>query len=87
MSVLDAGSKVSIGCGDEARIRLDGSGASQALELPLLQNAKQLRLKFQRNLTDLIQKGRPTIGQFKPSEPLHDGAGECAFFVTEKFAF
>jgi hypothetical protein len=60
--------------------------APQPLELLVLQDAQQLRLQLQRNVTHLVQKQRALVGQFQPPYFLTDGPGECALLVPEQFA-
>ena len=71
--------------GDQADVNLVRAVAAEPLEFLLLQDAQQFRLKFQRDVADLVQKKRALVREFKASRLLRDGASECAFFVTEQF--
>jgi len=48
--------QIAIGGGDDADIDFDRAGAAHALELAILDHAQQLRLQFQRQFADFIQK-------------------------------
>ena len=60
---------------------------SQAFELPLLKHTQQFGLKLRGNTPDLVEEYRPAVGQLETANPLRDGAGERAAFVTEELAF
>ena len=47
--------QIAIRSGEDAHIDLDRTTATHPLKLTLLQNAQQLRLEIQRNLTDFIE--------------------------------
>ena len=79
--------QIAIGRGDQPGVSAERSCAAQALEFALLQNSQQFRLQLQRNFADLIEKHGAAIRQLEPADTLRDGAGECAFFVAEQFAF
>ena len=64
----------------------DGLGATQTLELLLLQGAQQLGLKFQRHVANLVQKERAAIRHLKSPLGLRPRSREGASFVAEKFA-
>ena len=71
---------------DQADVNLVRTVAAEPLEFLLLQDAQQFRLKFQRNVADLVKKERAFVGEFEPSRFLGDGAGERSFFVAEQLA-
>src|SRR5207245_2919060 len=73
--------------GHQANIHTDGPRAPQPLEFLLLQNTKELGLQLKRDITDLIKEQRALVGQFKPADPLGDGAGEGAYLMAEQLAF
>src|ERR1700733_14629989 len=58
--------------------------AAEPLEFLLLQDAQQFRLKFQRDIANLVKKQCAFVGELEPSRLLGDGACECLFFVTEQ---
>src|ERR1700739_5096620 len=63
-----------------------GPRAAQTLELLLLQDTQELRLKRQRNISHLGQQERSLIGQFETANLLRDSAGKCALLMAKKFA-
>ena len=85
--LLHQGTEVSIGGGDQTRVRRECARTAQAFELALLQDAQQFGLKFERNLANLIQEDGSPIGQLKAADALRDGAGEGASLMSEEFAF
>ena len=60
------------------------SCATQALELLLLQDAKQFGLQRRRNITDLVQKERAFVSQLEAANLLRDGSGERPFFAASR---
>src|ERR1041384_2357063 len=76
--------EVSMGGCDDADIDLHGPCTAETLELVLLENAKQLRLQFERNVPDLIQEQRAAVCAFEPSEAGADGAGKRAALMSEQ---
>ncbi len=85
--LLHQSTEVSIGGGDQARVRREGARTSQAFELALLQDAQQFGLQLERNLADLVQEDGSAIGQLKAADALRDGAGESAALMSEEFTF
>src|SRR5262249_53849892 len=73
------------GC-DNAHINLLRTRAAEALEFMLLQNAQKLRLQIEWDVSDFVKEQSALISQFKAAGFAHDGAGEGAFFMAEKFA-
>src|SRR5262249_20120260 len=73
------------GC-DQAYVNFMRKVAAEPLELLLLQDAQQFWLEFQRDVADLIQKKRASVGEFESPRFLGDGAGERAFFVAKQLA-
>src|SRR6202044_697585 len=57
-----------------------------ALVLAFLQKAQQLRLDFQRQLTDFVEEKRATVGGGDLAPRRRDRAGERAFHVAEELA-
>ena len=72
---------------DQTRIGAQRTRAADALELLLLQHAKDLRLCFERQFADLVQKQSPAVGKLETPATLLRCTGERAFFVTEQLAF
>src|SRR3984893_16647666 len=81
------GFQVTVCRGNQTCIGSQGARTPETLEFPFLQYAKQLRLQFKRNLSNLIQKDRAAIGYFKASDALRDRSCKCAFLVPEQLAF
>ena len=61
--------------------------ASQALEFPLLQDTKKLRLQLERDVADFIQEQRTLMCQLKPADLLCDRTGERSPLMAKQFAF
>jgi len=61
-------------------------GASQPLELPFLQHAKQLCLHLERQLADLVQEDGAPVRELEAALLLLDRAREGAALVSEQLA-
>ena len=61
--------------------------SAQPFKLAVLQDAQQLRLQFERQLADLVEKQSAAMSQLKASDALRQRAGERASFVPEQFTF
>ena len=83
---LDHLFEVAIGGCNQSRVRSERARAAEALELPLLKHAKQLRLQLERDFADLVQEHGPAVRELEASDPLRDGAGERALLVPEQLA-
>jgi hypothetical protein len=51
-----------IGRGDDPHVDFERPGPPHSLELSVLQDSQQLGLDFLREIADLIQENRPSIG-------------------------
>ena len=72
-------------CGShDAHIHFFGSCAAQPLEFPLLQDAQKLRLQFEGDVANFIEKQRTLVRQFEPPDFLSNSAGEGAALVAKK---
>jgi len=69
---------------DQADIHLVRVVAAEPLELLLLQDPQQFRLKFQRDVAYLIKKERALVRKLKTSRFLRDRPGKCSLFVAEQ---
>src|SRR5437667_1954650 len=78
--------EVAVRRGDEADVDLDRLRTPDPLELLLLQDAQQLRLKLERDLADLVEEQRAAVGHLEAADLLGDGAGEGAPLVPEELA-
>src|SRR5438105_15161594 len=56
----------------------------QALEFPLLQDPQELRLEFQGDVTDLVQKQRALVSELQAAGLLRDRAGESPALVPKQ---
>src|SRR5580692_3153009 len=83
-SLFDHGGQIPMrGC-NQADVNLMRTVAAEPLEFLLLQDPQQFRLKFQRDIANLVKKQRAFVGEFEPSRFLGDGAGKGSFFMAEK---
>lgn len=71
--LLDHLAEVPIGRHDDADIHPDRPVAADALEFLLLQHAQELYLDVERQLADLIEKERSSIGQLEAADPALNG--------------
>jgi hypothetical protein len=55
--------------------------------ISLLQDTQQLDLKRGRNLADLVEEDRATIGALEQADMIVDGAGKRALLVAEQLGF
>ena len=83
----DESSEVSIGGGDHANVDAQSAIAAEALELLFLEYAKEFGLKFERKVTDFIEKEGAAIRKFEAANFLRDRTGEGAAFVAKQFGF
>src|SRR5688500_19082757 len=72
---------------DDADVDLSRARGAHALELPVLHDTQQLRLKLQREVADLVQEDRAAVCQFEPALALGERAGKRTALVTEELAF
>jgi hypothetical protein len=70
--------------GDDADVRVARPCAAEALELPFLEHAQQLRLDVGRHLADLVEKQDAAVGLLDPAGPRRDRAREGAAFVAKQ---
>src|SRR5205814_3302065 len=63
---------------------LDRQARADALDLPLLQYAQQLRLRRHGHLADLVEEDRALVGHLEAPAALGHRAGERALLVTEE---
>ena len=65
---------------------LDRLLAAHALELAVLQDAQQLRLRRLVQIADFVEKDGAAVGQLELAAPERRGAGERALLVAEQLA-
>src|SRR5439155_17571771 len=82
--LLDQASEVAVRRGDQADVDLDRPGATDTLELLLLEDPEELRLEVERDLADLVEEERAAMGHLEAADLLRDGPGERAPLVTEE---
>src|SRR5262249_57461788 len=75
---LDHPGEVAVRRRDHADVELDRPGAADPLELLLLEDPEELRLKLQRDLAHLVEEEGAALGHLEASDLLPDAAGEPA---------
>jgi hypothetical protein len=85
-SRVDLAFEVTVGGRDDARRDRDSAVAADPRHHPLFEDAKQLRLRRQRQLPDLVEEERSSAGVLErpPAQPI--GARERAALVAEQLA-
>ena len=78
------GREVPGGRGEEAHVDAPGLLVPYPSDLALLQNPQQLRLQRLRQLSDLIQQQRASVGLLEQPRAVPSGAGERPFHVAEQ---
>ena len=79
-------SQVAIGGGNHPHVDVHRARASESLELPLLQDAQQLRLELDRKVTDLVEEQRPAMRDLEPPGLAGMRTGESAALASEQLA-
>src|SRR6516162_9777879 len=75
-----------MGSCNHADIHLLSARAAQPFKFVFLQDAQQLGLQFERDVTYFVQKERPFIRELESAGFAHDRARKCTLFVPEKLA-
>src|SRR5215469_15284417 len=81
------GSKVAIRCRDNTHIHMAGRVVTHTLILTFLEDPQQFWLKFEGNITDLIQKNRAIVGELESPRPVSRCSSIRAPNMTKEFAF
>src|SRR5258705_8877197 len=76
--------QVGVGGRDDPHVDLDGAGAAEPLDLPLLQGAEELRLQVDAQAADLVEEEGSSVGQLELAQLARVGAGEGALLVSEQ---
>src|SRR4051812_48026163 len=76
--------QVAVGGADDANVDADRFVTAQPLYFAALERAKQLGLKLDRKLAELVEKQRAAIRAFEHACVGLIGAGERALLVTEQ---
>ena len=79
--------EIAVGGGNDPHVDGDLAGAAHRTHGALLQHAQQLDLHGHGHLADFVEEDRALIGDFEESALVLVGSGECAFDVSEEFAF
>ena len=79
--------KVAVGGGQNPDIDPNLTRSSQPLKLALLENAQQFDLEIRRQVTDLVQKNSPPVGQLKLALFLAGRPGKGAPLMAEQLVF
>jgi hypothetical protein len=72
-----------MGRGNYPDIDFVSAVAAEPLKFLFLQDAKQFRLKFERDVAYFVQEERALVRHFEASYFLSNRSGECSLFVTE----
>src|SRR5262245_25380520 len=70
--------EIPVGCRDHPDVDLNGTRRSESLELSVLQDAEQLRLRLRRKLTDLVEQNRAAVGELEAPDLSRPGVRECS---------
>src|SRR5512140_3182770 len=87
MAMPHFGLQVLVRCGDDPDVYPAGRGRTNPLKLAILQDTKELHLRGQRQLADLVQKDRAAVSKLKIPLTLVGRAGKGAPLMTEQLAF
>src|SRR5579863_8049196 len=85
--VLDHAGKVAVRGGHQPDIHAPCARATESFKLLFLQNAQELRLKFGRNVCDLVEKERPPVRELESPQLLSYCPSKGASFVSEELGF
>ena len=78
--------QIAIGGRDHAHVDVDGARAPQALELPFLQHAQQLRLQLDWQVANLVEEQRPAVSELESPGLARMRPRERAALAPEQFA-
>jgi len=71
------------GC-DEAHVDGDRGARADAHDLVLLEHAKELHLRREREISDLVQEERPAVRRLEPPRLPGERSGERSLLVSEE---
>src|SRR5271170_4338912 len=86
LAIFDHLFQVSVRGRDHSYTHLLSAGAAQPFEFTLLQDPQQFGLQIEWNIAHFIQKESSLVRNLEAAGLSNDGAGECSFLVSEKFA-
>jgi hypothetical protein len=81
------GLQIPMGRRDHPDLRSDAGAGAKPLDLPGLDDAKQLHLYGKREIAHLIEEERPPFRRLEGPDPPFRGAGERTLLMPEEFAF
>src|ERR1700722_18754886 len=81
------GFEIAIGGGDDADIDFYPLIGADGTDFFLLQYAQELRLQFERQFANFVEKNGAAVGSLEKSLLRFQRAGEGSFFIAEEFAF
>src|SRR5215467_2847089 len=84
MPGLDHRRQVAVGRSDQPHVDPQRSGAAEALELVLLQDAQDLGLRTGAHVADFVQEERAAVRLLEAPDALLVGAGERSLLVSEQ---
>src|SRR3954466_4528729 len=64
-TLFESRTQIDVCCGDDSDVHTAGQVRTEPLKLPLLQNTQQLYLNIARNIADLIEESRTSVGLLK----------------------
>src|SRR6267143_4780193 len=86
-AVLVRGFEVAVRGGDHSHVDFDPLVAAYGTNFLFLQNAQQLRLKLQRQLSNLDEENSPGISRLEESLFRFQRPGESPLLIAEEFTF
>src|SRR5438067_4418404 len=86
-SIPDPGPGILVCSCDDPHVELKFLFSPESPYFSVLEHSQKLRLQGHRHFPNLIEKQGSAIGKFEATRPRTNGSGECAFFVSEDFAF
>src|SRR5689334_19881823 len=78
--------QITIGCGDDPHIHVNGPAAAHGFKLLFLKNAQEFYLCVHGQLAHFIQEKRAPVGELEASGAALHGPREGALYMAKKFA-
>src|SRR5262249_24286320 len=72
---------------DDPDVDAPGRTPTQGPNLEAVEGREELRLELERQLADLVEEERTSVGRLEGTDSIADGAGERAADVSEQLAF
>src|SRR5262245_7987445 len=86
-ALFDSAPEVGVGRRDHAHVQPHRFHATDAVDLPLLQNPQQLGLELERQVSDFVQKDGAAVGLLEAADARLPCVGERALDVSEQLVF